>query len=426
MKKVTIVTRDNRDKRDSRDIFKFLNYILLFCCLLPSALNAQVNENIILDTVDIQKNELIVTPELEEAVVTQIKNWPESFYSDYGIKSKAQLEHLQIGKPISQYAIVNEKQNAWLQSVNIYNVSRMSDGKPLFLEFRNNWLVPIISDGEPLLFVAIQFTDFGDPYIFGIKNTNTIEHFYEYEYKNLLIGSLGRVILSDMREMDFLIIWKDNQVLFVEVYDKITGEYFKNEYGFSELINHIKELGLREKEAQDRAQNRYYAQVADKSELKMTPEITEMLLTQAYSSRINDSDEHLSHFGIKNRAQLEHLHLGKPIPRYIIVNDNLTFVGKWDVPVMSAGESLFMISVRLGDDEQYKWSGSSGAAMAEIIRNYEHKDLLIGFLGASREWDYFIIRKNNKDIFVKMYDSVTREYLKNEYSFSEVLNLLKK
>jgi hypothetical protein len=29
--------------------------------------------------------------------------------------------------------------------------------------------------------------------------------------------------------MDYLIIRKENQDIFVEIYDKVTGEYFKNE-----------------------------------------------------------------------------------------------------------------------------------------------------------------------------------------------------
>ena len=37
-----------------------------------------------------------------------------------------------------------------------------------------------------------------------------------------------------------------------------------------------------------------------------------------------------------------------------------------------------------------------------------------------------MIRKDNQDIFVQIYDNDTREYFENEYSFSEVLKLIKK
>jgi len=369
----------------------------------------------------VQKNELIVTPEIEKAVVTWLQNLPERAYSDYGIeiKNETQLENLHLGKPIPWYFIVNEE----LETVLTFNASRMAEGKNLSLQFINTWNIPVMSDGEPILFEIFKFSDYGrDPYVNGGGINNTIEHFHNYEHKDLVIGSVGVVPIS--RGMDYLIINKENEVLFVEIYDETTSEYFKNEYSFSELINHLKELDLREKEKR----NRYYAQIADKSELEMTPEITEMLITKAYSSFINDSDESLSDLGIKDRAQLENLHLGKPIPMYRIVNENLTFTGYWKVLVMSDGEPLFITTVKLEDDGQYSQAGYGASPLAKTIHNYDHKDLIIGCLEVRSivGMDYLIIRKEHKDIFVKMYDYDTHEYLKNEYSFSEVLNLLKK
>ena len=63
--------------------------------------------------------------------------------------------------------------------------------------------------------------------------------------------------------------------------------------------------------------------------------------------------------------------------------------------------------------------------MAKLIHNYEYKDLITGFIGL-RNGSYLIIRRDNKDIFVQVFDRETGEYVENEYSFSEVLNLLKK
>jgi len=367
---------------------------------------------ITISNAQIEKIELKLTPEIEEMVVAQIKNLPEEWYSDWGIKDKSQLENLHTGKPIPWYMVINEK----LEFVSTQTVSRMSDGDTLSLKFTNTWNVPVMSDKEPLLFGLITPSDFGDPYIsYGIKNT--IEHFHNYEHKDSVIGSVGVNGLN--RGMDYLIIRKDNKDVFVQIYDEATGEYFKNEYNFSELINHVKALGLREKEAQ----MRYYEKVANKSELEITPEITEILNNSTFFSGL--SDESLSDLGIKNRTQLENLYFGKPIPIYYVIdNESLIFSGRWQVPVMSDGDPLFMTSVKLEDDGQYRWTGS-GRSWAETIHNYEHKDLIIGLLYISRG-PCLIIQKDNKDIFVQMYDFNTREYFKNEYSFSELLNLLKK
>ena len=374
-------------------------------CFLLSTLNAQI-----------EIRELKLTPEMEEMVVTKIKNLPEKIYSKYGIKNKLQLENLHLGKPIPRYVLVAEK----LESVYTSDASRMSDGEPLSLEFTDAWIVPVMSDEAPLLFGVINFSNFErDPIIDFLENANIIEHFHNYEHKDSIIGS---IFVTPSSQMDHLIIRKENQDIFVEIYDEVTGEYFKNEYRLNELIPHLKELHLRKMEAI----RRYYAQVADKSELILTPEITDMIVNRAYSSHINDSDWGLSNWGIKDRSQLEHLHLGKPIPQYIIVNENLTFSGRWDMPVMSNGEPLFLAFVRLEKDGQYRYVGDGGTTMAELIHNYEYKDSIVGFLELRDDMNYFMIRRENQDIFVQWYDYATREYLKYEYSFNEIMNMIKK
>ena len=371
---------------------------------------------ITISNAQIEIKELKLTPEVEEILVTQIKSsLPEKSYSEYGITDSSQLENLHFDKPIPIYSLVSEK----LEFVSTWSVPRMSDGDSLSLRFSNSWIVPVMSDGAPLLFRSISFFDnCGEERIMGgiysgIKNT--MEHFNNYEYKDSIIGS---VRLTPSRQvMDHFIIRKDNQDIFVQIYDEVTDEYFKNEYRFSELFNHLKKLHLREKEAR----NRYYEKVANKSELELTPEITEMVLNDAYSFLKNKSDENLSGYGIKNRPQLEDLHPGKPIPKYRIENEKLTFTGYWEVPMMSDGEPLFFTKIKLENDEQYSLAGGYGGGMAEIIRNYEYKDLIVGFLGARRDMDFLIIRKDNKDVFVRVFDWETREYLKNEYSLSEII-----
>jgi len=166
-------------------------------------------------------------------------------------------------------------------------------------------------------------------------------------------------------------------------------------------------------------------QFVPRNELKMTPEITEMLIYNAYWMHKNDSDEELSRFGIKDRSQLDNLHLGKPFPKYTLVNNNLKFLNQWNILVMSEDEPLFITTVRLMEDGRYRWAGSGSAEGARILYNYKHKDLIIGDLDDYPR-SYLIIRKDNKDIFVEGYDYATQEYLKNEYSLNEVINHKKK
>jgi len=373
---------------------------------------------ITISNAQIEIKELKLTPEIEEMLIAKIKNLPE-LYSSYGIENNLpQFENLHLGKPIPLYSIESEKLN---RSVSTHNVSRISDEDSLTLRFTNHWNLPVLCDGMPYLFTVVYtpFREGSDRFMVDVIE-GRMEQFPNYEHKDSIVGSIA--VTSSLPKMDHLIIRKENQDIFVQIYDEATGEYFKNEYRRSELIPHIKELAQREKEAQ----MRYYAQIANKSELTLTPELTEMLVNDAYSSHIDASDWLLSNYGIKDRSQLEHLHLGKPIPRYRIVDENLTFVGRWEVPVMSNGEPLFFTNVELDDDGQYRKAGSSGGNTAEIIHNYEYKDLIIGCLGRLYGIDYLIIRKDNQDIFVEMDYSATGEYFKNEYSFSELLNLLKK
>jgi hypothetical protein len=164
-----------------------------------------------------------------------------------------------------------------------------------------------------------------------------------------------------------------------------------------------------------------------KNELVITPEIREMLDTTVFFRYKNWSDKELSRFGIKNRAQLENIELGKPIPRYELDNGSLRFMEKWNIHVMSDGEILHFVIIKIENNGQYVWvgSGSGSAGFVTILNNYENKNLIIGILDRYPEPSYFIIRKNNMDIFVKEYDYETDEYFKNEYNFSEIINHLK-
>ena len=385
--------------------------VLIVLTVLTPPLNAQI-----------EKKELKLTPEMEEMLITKIKNLPESTYTANGIKDIPKLENLQLGKPIPQYSIKSKKLDYPVYTSNVFH---LSDGDTFSVRFSNNsWNLPVLCDETPFLFRVDYYSHFGresDVYMVDVIKSR-MEQFFNYEYKDSIIGSIA--VTSPSQRMDHLMIRKENQDIFVQIYDEVTGEYFKNEYRLSELIPHIKELALREKEAR----MRYYEKVAHKIDLKLTPEITEMLVSHVYSSHINDSDKNLSDWGITNRTQLEHLDLGKPIPMYNIVDENLIFNGYWQVPVMFDGEFLFFTTLELKEDGQYRWVGDCGPEMAKIIHNYEYQDLIIGFLWTKfyPGMDYLLIQKDNQNIFVEKYDYATEEYFKNEYSFNELLNLIKK
>ncbi|MCL2246271.1 MAG: hypothetical protein FWC10_04070 [Lentimicrobiaceae bacterium] len=367
---------------------------------------------LIISNAQIEKNELNPPAKIEEMVVAKLNKPDKPLYRydpKYDLKNKPQLKNLHIGKPIPKYRITNNKLNPVYPS---FIESPVFNEEPLSLEFTKIWNVLVMYNGESLLFAFDAFPKLGgDPYIIGGIN-NIIEHFYNYEHKDSVIGSV--IVTSSIQGIDYLIIRKEHKDIFVQVYDKVTDEYFKNEYSFSELTNHLTE-----------AQMSYYDKVGNKSELIITPEITEMLVPTLFSHLKSYSDEILFYDGIKDRAQLEYLHLGKPIPMYTIVNEKLTFTGCWEVPVMSEGEPFSLTHVKLDDDGQYRRVGDGYSPLAKPIHNYEHKDLIIGIL-KGYGWNYLIIRKDNQDIFVQIYDDATREYLKNEYSFGEILNLLKK
>jgi len=375
---------------------------------------------ITLSTAQIEKKELKITPEMEEKMVALIKGYPKRYFSEHGI-TDTQLENLHTGKPIPNYWIVSKK----LEYVDASNASYLSDDEHVLVRFMDTWNVPVLFEGKPLFFAVMGFSNCGNdssrPSLVQLINEikNTIEQIHNYEYKNSIVGAIA--VNYSKQGIDHLIVRKGDQDMFVQIYDEATDEYFKNEYTLSELINHLKELSLHEREARTRYYERYYAQVADKSELELTTEITEMLINQAYSSFINDPEWHLLGFGITDRSQLEHLHLGKPIPEYRIENENLTFIGKWEVLVLSDGEPLFLTAVKLEEDGEYRWAGCGSAQFAKIIHNYEYRDLIIGFLGLRHESDFLMIRRDNKDICVQTYDYDTREYFKNEYSLSEIL-----
>ena len=381
---------------------KVIPLLLSAFCLLLSAVNAQIEEN-----------KLIMPPKIEAMVVAKLNNEPVEKFYRYGINNKEQLEKLQLGRPVREYVINSDRDTLIPQG----------------------WRVPIMYEGKALLLAKVSAREvwFGPP--------SMGEGIHHYERKDLM-----GIVMAKGLPWEYFYIRRENQDVFIQVFDPATRQYFKNEYSLNELIklkNRVIELrtantkeGRQELDKifgtnQVNENDIYDTHFPQKHELKITPEITGKLATDIYWDFIDDSDWNLSNFGIINRAQLENLHFGKPIPVYRIDidNKNLIFIGTWHVPVMSDGELLFTAkvseSVSEGGDGQYSSTGASSGG--KILHNYEHKDLIIGYIHhASPGMSYYIIRKEHKDIFVEAYNYATREYFKNEYSFGELINLLKK
>jgi uncharacterized protein YcgL (UPF0745 family) len=164
------------------------------------------------------------------------------------------------------------------------------------------------------------------------------------------------------------------------------------------------------------------AHSAQKDELKITPEITKVLKSDICMFFKNVPDEILNNYGIKNMSQLLNLQLGKPIPMYVIDNQNLAFTGFWRLPILSDDEFIALATVKLADNEQYEIVDFGAVKLAKILNNYEHKNLIIGILRVYKQnADYLYIQKNNQDIFVKMSDLNGKKY-----SLSDIINIIEK
>ena len=386
---------------------------------------------LIMTNAQIEKNELKITPKIEEALLEPIywlinKADKEIVFSDLGIKNRSQLEKTHFGKAIPVYEFGNENEGVVGGPIPVYNIRDEE------FRFAGRWLVPVLLDGEFLFIVVAGLSASGECSFGTFIPAKIAKRIYNYENKDMIIGSLiAKKPGIPSYYMDYLIIRKENQDVFVP-YDDETQEWFKNEYSLSEVINHIEEERLAiiqalKSKTFEKVNPNFDSVTIQKYELKITPEITDMLDTSVFSRIKTWPDKKLPNFGIKNRSQLENLHLGKPIPMYVIENENLKFRNRWQILVMSNDEPLFLVAVAKGNDGQYNWAGSGSANMAGIIHNYEYKDLIVGFLeiNSPSGMDYLIIKKENQVIFVQVYDYETRQLFKNEYDFSEIINLIK-
>ncbi len=161
---------------------------------------------------------------------------------------------------------------------------------------------------------------------------------------------------------------------------------------------------------------------AQKAELKITPIISKALESDICMFLKNVPDEMLNNYGIKNMSQLLNSQLEKPIPMYVIDDQNLRFTGLWRLPVLSDDEFIALATVKLADNDQYEIVDFGAAKLAKIINDYDHKNLIIGILRVYKQnADYLYIQKENNDIFVKMSDLNGKEY-----SLSDIINLIEK
>ena len=180
--------------------------------------NAQNDEDTFFGTDSVQKNELKMTQKITDTVVNTIYrlfiDGDEKHLSNYGIKNRSQLASLQLGKPIPWYRIDNEN-----------------------LKFIGIWYVPVMSDGESLLLARVRLADDGEYIFLGAGAAKMAERIHNYEYKDLIIGFLDSKLHQGN---SYFYIRKENEDIFVQVYDYSTREYFKYEYSLSELINLLK------------------------------------------------------------------------------------------------------------------------------------------------------------------------------------------
>jgi len=371
--------------------------------------NAQVDENNSFNSTLVPKKELIMPQRLIDMAIAKLKNEPAEKYYRYGVKSKEQFENLQLGRPLREFRI------------NMGSDTLTTTG---------SWQVPVMYNGKALFLAYVTGRDawFGSP--------TMGESIHHYERKDLV----GILRVQALPTADYLYILREEKDVFLQVLDIPTRQYFKNEYSLSELISlrnrAIEVRANPTKEGYEEIYGRnapvdendiFDTRFPQKHELKLTPEITEILTAEIYWSFIDYPDSELFNYGITNRAQLENLHLGKPIPKYRIDidNENLIFIGGWEAIVLSNEEPLFIIDVGKGE-EQYWYTGSGRAGLAKILHNYEHKDLIIGYFEFDREKSFYTIRKGHQVVFVQVYDYTTHKSLRNEYSFSEIINLIKK
>ena len=160
--------------------------------------------------------------------------------------------------------------------------------------------------------------------------------------------------------------------------------------------------------------------VVQKNELRITQEITKIVKNTIYMFLENVPNEMLSNYGIKNMPQLLNSQLGRPIPVYMLDNQNLKFSGFWRLPILSDDEFIAFATVKLTDSGQCEVVDFGAAPLAKVINDYKHKDLIIGILKVyEQNTDYLYIQKENKDIFLKMSDLKGKEY-----SLSDINNII--
>jgi hypothetical protein len=160
---------------------------------------------------------------------------------------------------------------------------------------------------------------------------------------------------------------------------------------------------------------------ASKNELRITPKITTEIESNICMFLRNVPEEMFKNFGIKNMSQLLNSQLGKPIPVYVLDNQNLKFTDLWRLPILSENEFIALATIKLADNEQYEVVDFGATKLAKIINDYEHKNLIIGILRVFKQkTDYLYIQKDNEDIFVKMSDLKGKEY-----SLNDIINLVK-
>jgi hypothetical protein len=157
--------------------------------------------------------------------------------------------------------------------------------------------------------------------------------------------------------------------------------------------------------------------LVQKRDLIMPQRLTDMVVTKLENSSIED----FIGSTIKNKEQLEKLQLGKPLREFILNHDKDTLIPQgWQVPILYEGKPVVIAFVS-GREVKFGLPRTG-----ENINRFDRDDM-IGILSVNvLPTEFYIIRKENKDVFLQVFDLVTRKFFVNEYSFSEIINLRNK
>jgi len=185
---------------------------------IPPKRELKITQGMTTSATDVeQKYELELTPEiakmLDSSVCLRLKELPDEFLYQYGVKNRSQLLNLHFGKPMANYIIGTQG-----------------------LTFTGSWEVPVLSDNEPIALAEVLPAGNEQYRLSGFGSAEFAKLIYNYEYKDLIVGFL-RIYGS---AVNYFYLQKDNKNVFVKTYDYQSRTLdLKSEYSFIDIINSL-------------------------------------------------------------------------------------------------------------------------------------------------------------------------------------------